>query len=147
MNTMAYKGYGGTVEFSREDGILFGRVLGIRHIIDYEGESIAELEHDFHNAVDSYLSVCKEEGIRPEKPCSGKLLLRLPPDVHASLAHVAEATGQSANQLILDAVRATYLGDPSEPKSPTQRGKRRRGKDASNIGNVFPKNRKNPAYA
>ncbi len=127
MNTLAYKGYGGTVEFSREDGILFGRVLGIRHVIDYEGESIAELERDFHNAVDSYLSVCKEEGIRPEKPHSGKLLLRLPPDVHAGLARVAETTGQSANQLIVDAVRVAYLGDPPAPNPPKQRGRERRG--------------------
>lgn len=120
-----YKGYGGSVEFSREEGILFGRVLGIRHIIDYEGESVAELERDFHNAVDSYLSVCKEEGIRPEKPRSGKLLLRLPPDVHAGLARVAETTGQSANQLIVDAVRMQYLDENPDPNPPKQRGKRR----------------------
>lgn len=125
MNTMLYKGYGGTVEFSREDGILFGRVLGIRHIIDYEGDSIAELERDFHQAVDSYLSVCKEEGIRPEKPRSGKLLLRLPPDVHAGLALVAETTGRSANQLIVDAVRVQYLGENPDPNPPKHRGKSR----------------------
>ena len=126
MNTMMYKGYGGSVEFSREDGILFGRVLGIRHVIDYEGESIPELERDFRNAVESYLSVCKEEGIRPEKARSGKLLLRLPPDVHAGLARVAETTGQSANQLIVDAVRVQYLGEDPDPNPPKQRGKRRR---------------------
>jgi predicted HicB family RNase H-like nuclease len=125
MNTMVYKGYGGSVEFSREDGILFGRVLGIRHIIDYEGESISELERDFHNAVDSYLSVCREEGIRPEKSRSGKLLLRLPPEVHAGLAHIAETTGQSANQLIVDAVRVQYLGEDPDPNPPKQRGKKR----------------------
>ena len=126
MNTMMYKGYGGSVEFSREDGILLGRVLGIRHVIDYEGESIAELERDFHHAVDSYLSVCKEEGIRPEKPRSGKLLLRLPPDVHAGLARIAETTGQSANQLIVDAVRVQYLAEAPDPNPPKQRGKRQR---------------------
>ena len=130
MNTMEYKGYGGSVEFSREEGILFGRVLGIRHVIDYEGESIGELERDFHHAVDSYLSVCKEEGIRPEKPRSGKLLLRLPADVHAGLAHVAETTGQSANQLIVDAVRVQYLGEAPDPNPPKQRGKRRSGQTA-----------------
>ncbi|MCC8179478.1 MAG: type II toxin-antitoxin system HicB family antitoxin [Planctomycetes bacterium] len=124
MNTMMYKGYGGSVEFSREENILFGRVLGIRHVIDYEGESISELEQDFHNAVDSYLSVCKEEGIRPEKPRSGKLLLRLPPDVHAGLARVSETTGQSTNQLIVDAVRVQYLGETPDPNPPRQRGKK-----------------------
>lgn len=125
MNTMEYKGYGGSVEFSREDGILFGRVLGIRHVIDYEGESVGELERDFHHAVDSYLSVCKEEGIRPEKPCSGKLLLRLPPEVHAGLVHVAETTGRSANQLVVDAVRVQYLDGTPDPNPPKQRGKGR----------------------
>ena len=133
MNTMLYKGYGGSVEFSREDGILFGRVLGIRHMIDYEGESIPELERDFHHAVDSYLCVCKEEGMQPEKPRSGKLLLRLPSDVHAGLVRIAETTGQSANQLIVDAVRVQYLGGVPDPAPPKQRGRKRRTEEMAGV--------------
>ncbi len=126
MNTMAYRGYTGSVEFSREDGILWGRVLGIRHMIDFEGESVAELEKDFHIAIDAYLKACREEGIKPDRPCSGKLLLRMPPEVHAGLARVAETTGRSANQLIVDAVRVRYLNEEPDPSPPKQRRKGRR---------------------
>ena len=66
-NTMEYKGYVGSVEFSGEDGVLFGKVLGIRALISYEGESGKELLADFHAAVDDYLSLCEEKNIEPER--------------------------------------------------------------------------------
>ena len=65
-NTIQYKGYVGSVEFSEEDGIFFGKVMGIRSLISYEGESAKELLNDFHDAVDTYLEHCKEEGKKPE---------------------------------------------------------------------------------
>ncbi len=67
--TMTYKGYTGTIEFSKADKILFGRVLGLRHVfISYEGESFDGLEKDFHNGIDHYLELCKEDGKTPQKP-------------------------------------------------------------------------------
>lgn len=126
MNTLTYKGYTAAVEFDGEDGILVGRVLGIRDIIDCEGESVSELERDFRAAIESYLKACKATGKKPDKPRSGKMLLRLPPEIHAGLVHVSEATGQSANQLIVDAVRVTYLDRDSDIDPPKQRVKRRR---------------------
>lgn len=54
--TFQYKGYVGSVEFSEEDDIFYGKVLGIRSLISYEGESVTELLADFHDAVDDYLS-------------------------------------------------------------------------------------------
>ncbi|WP_455154666.1 type II toxin-antitoxin system HicB family antitoxin [Stomatobaculum longum] len=65
-NTIQYKGYVGSVEFSEEDGIFFGKVMGIRSLISYEGESAKELLNDFHDAVDTYLEHCKAEGKEPE---------------------------------------------------------------------------------
>lgn len=67
-NTMEYKGYVGTVEFSEKDARFFGRVLGIRSLISYEGIDMCSLADDFHCAVDDYLAVCKVEGVEPEKP-------------------------------------------------------------------------------
>ena len=61
-NTIRYKGYVGSVEFSEEDGIFYGKVLGIRSLISYEGENAKELLDDFHGAVDDYLESCKELG-------------------------------------------------------------------------------------
>ena len=66
-NTMEYKGYVGSVEFSEKDGVFFGKVMGIRAMISYEGENAHDLVEDFHSAVDSYLETCAAEGIEPER--------------------------------------------------------------------------------
>ena len=65
-NTIEYKGYIGSVEFSAADQVFFGKVQGIRSLISYEGTTAAELIEDFHGAVDDYLALCQEEGIEPE---------------------------------------------------------------------------------
>lgn len=65
---LSYKNYNGTVEFSKEDNCLFGKVIGIKSLISYEGASVKELEQDFHNAVEKYLEDCKERNIEPEQP-------------------------------------------------------------------------------
>jgi len=66
-NTMQYKDYLGSVEFSEEDGLFFGKVLGIRSLVSYEGRTATELVKDFHGAVNDYLALCKQEGREPEK--------------------------------------------------------------------------------
>ena len=68
-NTMEYKGYVGSVEFSEADGVFFGKVQGIRSLISYEGETAEELIQDFHEAIDDYLALCEEEGRKPEIAC------------------------------------------------------------------------------
>ena len=65
-NTIQYKGYVGSVDFSEDDSIFYGKVLGIRSLISYEGENAKELIDDFHQAVDDYLSFCHSENIQPE---------------------------------------------------------------------------------
>ena len=70
-NTIEYKGYVGSVEFSEEDALFFGKVMGIRALISYEGENAHELIEDFHGAVDDYLQMCAAEGIEPEKAYKG----------------------------------------------------------------------------
>lgn len=71
-NTIQYKGYVGSVEFSEEDGIFFGKVMGIRSLISYEGETTKELLDDFHGAVDDYLENCKAVGKEPEVTFKGR---------------------------------------------------------------------------
>ena len=101
-NTMTYNGYAGTVEYSEDDDVLFGRLTGIDDIITYEGESIRELRKAFTEAVDDYLEHCRRIGKIPEKPFSGKFTLRIPPEVHARLATQAKAMGKSLNQYAAD---------------------------------------------
>ena len=98
MNTMSHKGYTARVEYDERDNILVGRLLGIRSIISFHAETVAELRLEFETAVEDYLAECKEEGVKPEKPASGKLLLRVPPEIHGKALVAAQAAGKSLNQ-------------------------------------------------
>jgi len=100
LNTLSYKGYTARVDFDPEDGILIGRVLGLNDSISFHGETPAELIADFHAAIKHYLADCQATGRQPEKAASGKLMLRVPPEVHAAAAVKAEASGKSLNQWI-----------------------------------------------
>ena len=93
MNTMTYSGYSARVEFDERDNIFVGRVLGLRRIISFHGETVGELRAEFQAAVDDYLQDCKSEGVSPEKPASGKLLLRVPPEIHSKALVAAHAKG------------------------------------------------------
>ena len=100
-NTMEYKGYIGSVEFSESDGIFFGKVQGIRSLISYEGTSAKELIEDFHGAVDDYLELCAEEGTAPETAYKGSLNVRFKnKDMHRRIAMYALAHEQSINSFI-----------------------------------------------
>lgn len=98
MNTMSHKGYTARVELDDRDNIFVGRILGIRSIISFHGETVARLRAEFRKTVEDYLAECKELGIKPEKQASGKLLLRVPPEVHGKALVVAQAAGKSLNQ-------------------------------------------------
>ncbi|NDG83348.1 MAG: type II toxin-antitoxin system HicB family antitoxin, partial [Betaproteobacteria bacterium] len=98
MNTMTYKGYTARVEFDDRDSIFVGRILGIRNIISFHGETVSELRTAFERSVADYLLDCEQQDIQPEKPASGKLLLRVPPEVHGRALVAAQAAGKSLNQ-------------------------------------------------
>lgn len=98
MNTMTFKGYAARIEYSDEDSCFVGRIAGIRDVVGFHAESVAELRSAFHEAVDDYLATCAKIGRPPQKPYSGKLMLRIPPEVHARAAMLAEANGKSLNQ-------------------------------------------------
>ena len=64
MNTMTYKGYLGSVNYSDKDQVFYGKIEGINGLVNFEGESVKELTEAFHEAVDDYLAYCEDEGIR-----------------------------------------------------------------------------------
>ena len=84
MNTLKYKDFIGSVAFSEPDGVFFGKIEGIDGLVNFEGESVAELTNAFHEAVDHYLAYCAEEDIQPHKSYSGSLNVRLTPDILAA---------------------------------------------------------------
>ncbi len=98
MNTMTHKGYTARIEFDERDNIFVGRVLGIRTIISFHGETVSELRAAFIIALEDYLEDCATQGVAPEKPVSGNLMLRVPPEVHNAAIVAAQASGKSLNQ-------------------------------------------------
>jgi len=98
MNTMHYNGYDARVEFDADDRIFVGHIAGIRDIVGFHGASVDALEAAFHEAVDDYLAACKKLRQAPNKPFSGRVMLRLPPDVHARASAAAQVSGMSFNQ-------------------------------------------------
>ena len=94
-NTLRYKGYVARVDLDADNMVFTGRLLGMAEPIEFHGASIEELVADFHFAVDHYLAECEKSGQAPEKPASGKLLLRLPPETHAQASVAAAALGLS----------------------------------------------------
>lgn len=102
MSTMTHKGYAARIEYSEEDGCFIGRIAGIRDVVGFHAECVHELREAFHEAVDDYLATCEKVGQAPQRPYSGKLMLRVPPEVHARAAMMAEAHGMSLNQWAAD---------------------------------------------
>ncbi len=98
MKPMSYKGYAARIEYSDEDQCFVGCVAGIRDIITFHGDHVEEVRQAFHEALDFYLETCVERGESPNKPYSGKLMLRVAPEVHAAVATAAEVSGKSINQ-------------------------------------------------
>lgn len=98
MNTMTYKGYMARIDFDDRDAIFVGRVLGVKAIIGFHGETVTELRADFEAAIDFMIEDCKARGEIPEKPASGKLMLRVSPEVHAAALIAAQSAGKSLNQ-------------------------------------------------
>ena len=99
-NTMEYKGYVGSVEFSEEDALFYGKVLGIRALISYEGTNAAELVADFHGAVDDYLEVCAQSGTEPEKAYKGSFNVRISPELHKQAVIAAMSHNMSLNRFV-----------------------------------------------
>lgn len=100
MNTMSYKGYSARVEFDAEDRLFVGHLAGVRDIVGFHGASVDELETAFHEAVDDYLAACAKLGQAPNKPLSGRVMLRLPPELHARASARAQLEGISFNQWV-----------------------------------------------
>jgi len=104
-NTMEYKGYIGSVEFSEEDSLFYGKVAGIRALISYEGMTAAELVADFHGAVDDYLALCAEKNIEPQKAYKGSFNVRISPELHKQAALAAMRGNMSLNSFVEGAVK------------------------------------------
>jgi len=107
-NLLEYKGYCGSVEYSAPDRCFYGKVLGIRALVSYEGMDVDSIESAFQESVDEYLGLCEREGISPEKTYSGLFQVRVSPETHRGLAAKAEASGKKLNTIVAEALES-YL--------------------------------------
>lgn len=102
---MQYKGYYGSIEASTEDNCLYGKLLFIRPLVNYEGHTVAELEAAFHEAVDDYLTTCQQQGVAPQVPCKGSFNVRVGHDLHLAAVLAAARHNVTLNDLTRQALR------------------------------------------
>lgn len=99
---MEYKGYLAKVEFDDKDNVFHGEIINLRDVITFEGETVEGLRKAFYNSVEDYLEFCAERGEDPEKPYSGKFVVRIDPGLHKIIAIQARKTGKSLNAWMND---------------------------------------------
>lgn len=110
-NVLEYKGYIGSIEFSENDAIFYGKVQGIRSLISYEGKTATELISDFHNAIDDYLELCEQRGSEPEKAYKGTFNIRISPELHKTAAIYAFEHKMSLNSVVEKALTGYVSND------------------------------------
>ncbi len=104
-NVIEYKGYIGSIEFSEKDIIFFGKVLGIKALISYEGKDAPSLIENFHNAIDSYLKICEEKETEPEKAYKGCFNVRISPELHKQAAIIANRNQITLNGFVENSIK------------------------------------------
>lgn len=105
MSYIYYKDYVGSLEYSEEDNVFHGKLIGIKDLVSYEGESAKTLIADFHQSVDEYLDFCNRNGRAPDKPFKGSFNVRVKPELHRQAALAAETKGISLNAFVEEAIR------------------------------------------
>jgi len=110
---MEYKGYIAKVEFDDGAGVFHGEVLNLRDVITFEGKTVGELRKAFRDSVDDYLEFCTARKEAPEKPFSGKFVLRVDPSLHRAIATKAGLENKSLNAWVQEVLQDVVTGRPS----------------------------------
>lgn len=100
MTILTYKGYAGKVEVDLEAKILYGEVIDLKDVVTFQGENVPEVTQAFKDSIDDYLEFCTLEGVEPEKPFSGKFIVRLTPEQHKIISVAAASSGNSLNSWV-----------------------------------------------
>ena len=108
---MEYKGYIGKVEIDEAAGILFGEVINVRDVITFEGASVDEVQQAFHDSVDDYLDFCAQRNESPEKPFSGKFVVRVPAELHRKAFIQAKLADKSLNGWVTKVLETALEGE------------------------------------
>jgi predicted HicB family RNase H-like nuclease len=106
-NVLNYRGFIGSVHFSADDSIFYGKIEGITDLITFEGESVKKLIEAFHYMVDEHIKDCETENIELEKSYKGSFNVRLTPELHKRIALSAKMRGITLNKYVYDALNDT----------------------------------------
>lgn len=106
MNALRYKNYHGVFAFEPDDDAFHGEIAGIRDVVHFSGRSVDELRASFQEAVEDYLATCAELGREPDKPYSGRFVVRVSPEVHRLAETAAKASGKSLNAFAAEALES-----------------------------------------
>ena len=113
---LEYKTWFATVQFSAEDEVFYGKIIGINDVVSFEGSSVAELKEAFHEAVDDYLETCKQLGKDPEKTYKGSFNVRIPSELHREAAKCAAMRNVSLNDFVRQALDYVIRKAPPDAK-------------------------------
>ena len=99
---LKHEGYIAEVVYEEGDELMHGVVVNARAVLHFAGRDIEELKAAFADTIEDYREWCRERGVEPERPYSGTLSLRLPPELHRRVAEQAAKAGESINQFIAE---------------------------------------------
>ena len=111
-----YKGYIGKADYDNEVGIFHGEVINTRDVITFQGESVKELKRSLKNSVEDYLQFCLERDEEPDRPFSGKFVVRIPENVHREAFFRAKSAGKSLNAWIREVIERKLEESPLDIK-------------------------------
>jgi predicted HicB family RNase H-like nuclease len=100
-----YKNYIASVQFSETDKVFYGKVIGIKPLLSFEGDTVENLTNDFHEAVEGYEAYCREKKMKPERSYKGSFNVRIRPDLHQQAVLSAYEQGISLNSFVENAIR------------------------------------------
>ena len=114
---LEYKDFHGTVHYSEEDAVFFGKVSGVNDLVTFEGTSVKELRKSFKEAVDDYIFICNEKNIPVLKSMKGSFNVRIDPDLHQKAAIISSKQGISLNQFVQRAIESSLKEFPNTIKN------------------------------
>ena len=108
---LEYRGYLGSVHYSKEDDVLHGRLEFIRDLVTYEAQDVLGLKLAFGESVDDYLQFCQDQGRSPDTPLKGSFNVRPGRELHKRAALYAKRKGVSLNAVVVNALRQALEAD------------------------------------
>ena len=115
---MQYKGYVAKVEFDDEANVFHGEVINLRDVITFEADCVTGLRKELRKSVEDYLAFCAERGEGPEKPFSGKFLVRVDPELHRKIYLSARLSNKSLNTWIAQVLESSVSAEQLPPPRP-----------------------------